>query len=489
MSKPEAPRFLLMRQVEKYLFLLADTLSFNLAFALIFFLRYHSGLFADTFDPDRSFWHHVPAAFLLSLLWMVYFFFSGLYRDWSMQSRAVHMGAVAKEVTIGCLFLAAMATGSDALAALRSGRLSDVLTWSRVVAFATYWGTILFLVCGLRLLAQGLVIALLRKGIGLDRMLILGATEAGEKIHGEIAAAPELGWKVWGYADERAVVKDKTVRGVPVHGRYAELPEIVAKHHIGALVISHESTSHNEILRVLSHVAEFPVKVFIVPDLYDAASGHFKTNAVHGLALKELFPEHLPPWQAQMKRLMDIGVSATAMVLGAPLFALLALAVRFDSPGPVFYSQERIGQYGRRFHLHKFRSMRADAEKAGPQWAGKNDPRITRLGRFMRKTRLDELPQLWNVFVGEMSLVGPRPEREHFINQLRNEVPLYLRRLKMMPGLTGWAQVKHTYDTSIEDVKTKVLFDLWYFENMSLSLDLLILLRTVWVVLTGKGAR
>lgn len=484
----EGPRFLLVRQVEKYLFLLADVVAFNLAFAFIFYLRYLSGLFPDTYNPERSFWHHVPPAFALSLAWMVYFFFSGLYRDWTLQSRALHVGAVAKEVTIGCLVLAAMATGSDALLAMHTGRLAGILTWSRAIAFATYWSTILFLVAGFRLSAQAFTLRLMRRGIGLDRLLILGATDAGQGIHAEIDKAPELGWKIWGYADERPALRDAKVRGLPVLGRYAELPHIVASQHIGALVISHESTSHNEILRVLSYVAEFPVKVFIVPDLYDAASGHFKTNAVHGLALKELFPEHLPPWQAQLKRFMDIAVSATIMLLGAPLFFAVALAVRLDSPGPIFYSQERIGQYGRRFFLHKFRSMRTDAEKAGPQWAGKKDPRVTRLGRLLRKTRLDELPQLWNVLKGEMSLVGPRPEREHFINQLRHEVPLYLRRLKMKPGLTGWAQVKHTYDSSIEDVKTKVLFDLWYFENMSLSLDLIILLRTVWVVVSGKGA-
>src|SRR5690606_28014475 len=189
-----------------------------------------------------------------------------------------------------------------------------------------------------------------------------------------------------------------------------------------------------------------------------------------------------------LKRLLDIVVAAASLTLAFPLMLLIAILIRLDSRGPVLYAQERVGQYGRIFMLYKLRTMRQDAEATGPQWAAENDPRVTRLGRFLRKTRLDEFPQLWNVLVGDMSLVGPRPEREHFINQLRNEVPLYLQRLKMKPGLTGWAQVKHHYDKNIEDVKTKVLFDLWYFENMSLPLDMVILIRTVWVVLTGKGA-
>jgi len=483
------PRFLLVRQVEKYLFLCADILAFNLAFALIFYLRYRSGFFLDSFDPDRSYWHTVPVAFVLSLIWIAYFWVSGLYRDWSLHSRIVQIAEVSKEITIGCLVLLFMATGSDALAGFHGGSPLRIFTASRAIAFVTYWFTFLALVVGLRLFAQSFTLSLMRKGIGLDRILILGATESGANIAKEIGEAPEMGYKVWGFADERAQLRGSLFEGAPVLGRYAELPDIVTREHIGGLIISHESNSHNEILRVLSHVAEFPVKVFIVPDLYDAATGHFKTNAVHGIALKELFPEHLPPWQAQLKRLMDISVSATVMLIGMPVFIGVALAVRSDSPGPIFYSQERIGQYGRRFFLHKFRTMRTDAEKMGPQWATKQDPRVTRIGRLLRKARLDELPQLWNVLRGEMSLVGPRPEREHFISQLKHEVPLYLRRLKMKPGLTGWAQVKHQYDSSIEDVKTKVLFDLWYFENMSLPLDLLILLRTVWVVFTGKGAQ
>jgi exopolysaccharide biosynthesis polyprenyl glycosylphosphotransferase len=329
----------------------------------------------------------------------------------------------------------------------------------------------------------------LRKGIGLDNVLILGATDAGLQMQKELADVPEMGWKLAGYVDEHPAEKGREFHGQPVLGKYADLPALIPQHRIGGIIISHESASHNEIIRVLSHVAEFPLSIFIVPDLYDVASGHFKTSAVHGITLKVLFPEHMPAWEAKLKRLMDMAISALTLAAALPVMALTAILIKLDSKGPVFYSQERIGLYGKRILVHKFRTMRTDAEAAGPQWATAGDRRITRLGRFLRRSRIDELPQLWCVLIGDMSLVGPRPERQHFISQLKHEVPLYLRRLKMKPGLTGWAQVKHRYDTNIDDVKTKVLFDLWYFENMSLGLDLYILLRTVWVVITGHGAR
>lgn len=479
---------MLARKFEKYLIFASDVASFNLAFALIYWLRYKSALFPEHYNPGKDFSQFTQIAFVLSLVWIAYFFISGLYRDWYLQSRAVQIGVVSKEITTGCLVILAVTTGTDILETFYEQGLPKIFTWSRAATFASYWITFLVSVNGGRLLVQAFVRRLLRKGIGLEPLLILGATDSGRRIKEELESVPEMGWKVFGFVDEGASSKEKEFAGHPVLGKYADLPALVERHRIGGIIISHDSTSHNEILRVLSQVAEFPVSVFIVPDLYDAASGHFKTSAVHGMTLKVLFPEHMPAWEAKLKRLMDIAVSLGVMILGAPVYLLTALLIKLDSKGPVFYSQERIGQYGRRIHIIKFRSMRTDAEKAGPQWASTKDPRITRIGRFLRVSRLDELPQMWCVLKGDMSLVGPRPEREHFINQLRNEVPLYLRRLKMKPGLTGWAQVKHKYDASIEDVKTKVLYDLWYFENMSLSLDLLIMVRTVWVVLTGHGA-
>ncbi len=479
---------MLARKLAKYLLLIADFLAINLALAILFWLHFHSGWFPESHDPSRSYVRFAQLGLLVSVAWLTFFFFRGLYRDWSLHSRAVHVALVTRDITFFGFFLLAVLTGTYALEAWKETRFLDSFTSARLVAVLSSWLTFVILVNGLRLVALGIVRAMLVRGHGMDRLLILGATDAGKSIHKAIASAPELGWKAVGFVEQNPLYKGVEFDGLPVLGKYSDLPHLISLHRVGGLIISHESSSHNEILRVLSYVAEYPLTIFIVPDLYDAATGHFKTNTVHGIALKELFPAHMPAWEANLKRLLDIVVSATALVVAFPLLLIIAILIRLDSKGPVLYSQERVGLYGRIFLLYKFRSMRADAEAAGPQWASENDPRITRLGRFLRRTRLDEIPQLWNVLIGDMSLVGPRPEREHFINQLRNEVPLYLQRLKMKPGLTGWAQVKHHYDTNLEDVKTKVLFDLWYFENMSLPLDLVILLRTIWVVLTGKGA-
>jgi exopolysaccharide biosynthesis polyprenyl glycosylphosphotransferase len=189
------------------------------------------------------------------------------------------------------------------------------------------------------------------------------------------------------------------------------------------------------------------------------------------------------------KRVLDLAVAATGLLLGAPVMLLVALAVRLDSPGPVFFRQDRVGRGGREFTLWKFRSMRTDAEAGGAQWAVKADPRVTRVGRFIRKTRLDELPQLWNVLVGDMSLVGPRPERRLFVEQLKEQIPLYEQRLVVRPGLTGWAQIKAPYASSFEESLEKLKFDLYYIKNLSLFLDISILLSTARTVLLGRGAR
>jgi exopolysaccharide biosynthesis polyprenyl glycosylphosphotransferase len=196
----------------------------------------------------------------------------------------------------------------------------------------------------------------------------------------------------------------------------------------------------------------------------------------------------MPEWEKKLKRLMDIFVSLLLLILNSPIMLISSIAIKIDSKGPILFKQERMGQNGKLFKVLKFRSMINDAEKySGPVWSQKDDPRVTKMGKLIRKFRIDELPQMYNVLKGEMSLVGPRPERAFFVEKLSQEIPYYKRRLKVRPGITGWAQVKHKYDETIEDVKIKLRYDLFYIENMSIRMDLKILLRTVFVVLIGKG--
>jgi exopolysaccharide biosynthesis polyprenyl glycosylphosphotransferase len=196
----------------------------------------------------------------------------------------------------------------------------------------------------------------------------------------------------------------------------------------------------------------------------------------------------MQPWERVVKRLIDIVVSLIVLVAGLPLWILIAILIKIDSRGPVIYKQERVGKDGKIFTLYKFRSMHENAEAlTGPTWAMKNDPRVTRVGKILRKLHLDEIPQFVNVLKGDMSLIGPRPERPVFVEKLSKEIPLYRRRLKVKPGITGWAQVKYKYDESIEDVKKKLQYDLFYIENMSLRMDLKIIAYTILHILSGKG--
>jgi exopolysaccharide biosynthesis polyprenyl glycosylphosphotransferase len=199
-------------------------------------------------------------------------------------------------------------------------------------------------------------------------------------------------------------------------------------------------------------------------------------------------PQLMPEWEKRLKRISDVVISLIILLLTIPLYILFAIAIKIDSKGPVLFKQERIGMNSKEFNIYKFRSMYLDAEKhTGPVWSTKDDPRVTRVGKILRKLRIDEIPQFFNVLKGEMSLVGPRPERKYFVEMLAQQLPYYKRRLKVRPGITGWAQVKHKYDESIEDVKVKLRYDLFYIENMSLRMDLKILARTLLVILFGKG--
>ena len=479
-----------IRFVEKLLTFFFDVVAFNVALACSFWLRYKSGLFPEAYNPELTLGSYFTPGLILTAGWIVLFFFSGLYREWYKESRLDEFFVVARTVVFG-MFLLFLATRSpEIIEFARTGNPAVLFTHATLAIHLTYGGFMLFFATLNRFTMHTILSWLFARGVGVSKVVIVGATESGEDLAREIARYPKLGYRVAGFVDDDGRKKGTEVGGLTVFGTYSDIPSVARREGISGLVISHVSTSANEIMKVIEYCGDLRLTIYVAPSLMDVISGHLKTHQLFGVPLMVLLQDHMPAWEAQIKRVLDMLAALTVLGLGAPLWLMLAAAIRLGSKGPAIYQQERAGQYGKVFTVYKFRSMYEDAEQiSGPQWAQEKDPRITPIGGFLRKSRLDEIPQFINVLKGEMSLVGPRPERPFFIEQLKRDIPWYVRRLKMKPGITGWAQVKHKYDASIEDVKQKVIYDLYYFENMSIALDMKIILRSVIVVLTGKGAR
>ena len=477
--------------LERVLLVLSDFVALTICFVLAYWVQFHSGWIADKYDPTKLFADYAHLGMVLNVAWLLLFTCAGLYRSWLLLSRTHQILRVLRAVVIGIVLIIMSLFGTEFINKFSANMpLNEgYLYGSRFPWIFIYGGLALVLVVVFRMLIYLCLRGLLRLGYGANNVLVLGATEAGRKVAEDLKNTPALGHRVVGFVDERFQVIEREFAGFPVLGKYADLPALVKKYHVTGIVIAHESSSPQEIMRVLVWICELQLHIYIVPELYPVVNGRFKANLVYGFDLQELFAFTMPPWQVQVKRIIDVLFGAFLGFCSLPVCLLAAIAIKLEDHGPIFYSQERIGLYGKPFTVYKFRTMRTDAEKFGAQWATKDDPRITKVGKFLRKTRIDELPQILCVLKGDMSMVGPRPERAVFIAQLREQIPFYISRLKMKPGLTGWAQVRHHYDTSIEDVQIKLQYDMYYYENMSLLLDFQILVRTVYVVLTGKGAQ
>ncbi len=477
------------RFLEKCFTFLFDVLSISIAYFAAFWLRYKSNLFPEAYDPSLDLASHLIPSQIVSALWIVLFFFTGLYREWYKESRIDELFVVTRTVLFGIFLLFLVTSAPQIIQFAQQGDPRVLFTRTKFAILLTYAVCMLFFAAVNRFTMHTVLTMLFSRGIAISNMLIVGVNEIGAQMALDINRFPKLGYRIAGYIDDDGRKKGAMFNDYMVRGTYSDIPQVVRREKISGLIITHVSASPNEIQKILEYCGDVKVDIYMVPSLMDVISGHFKTHQIFGVPLMVLLKDHMPAWQAQIKRLVDIAVSVSILLLGAPFWLLLAAVIKSTSRGSAIYKQERVGRNGKNYTMYKFRSMYADAEtRTGPQWASENDPRITPVGRFIRKTRLDEIPQFFNVLKGEMSLVGPRPERPFFVEQLKKEIPWYVRRIKMKPGITGWAQVKHKYDSSIEDVKQKVLYDLYYFENMSLVLDMKIILRTILVVLTGKGA-
>lgn len=462
------------KKTERILLLVTDFFTINLAWMLFFLLRVQTGWFELITAPD-----FILPMIAIYFYWLLIFTVVGMYRTWFALSRFDELSTLFKTSFVGIFILLSLIIFDD----YSSGSQTSL----RLFIFI-YWGILLFLVGVGRLIIRSVQRNLLIKGIGRRNALIVGFNTKAHEIHDMIVKYRALGQDVVGYVAAYDENIGKEYKGIKVIDNVTNLEKVVDEFNVKNIIISLERRHEDKLLDVISRCEGKNVEIKIVPDLYDIISGQARTSQIYGVPLIDVMPELMPEWEKKLKRLMDIILSLILLIITAPITLLAAVVIKIDSKGPVFYKQERMGLNGKIFKIIKFRTMIHDAEKnTGPVWSSKDDPRITKIGGFIRKVRIDEIPQSYNVLMGDMSFVGPRPERPYFVEKLSKEIPLYKRRLKVRPGLTGWAQVKHKYDETIDDVKMKLRYDLFYIENMSLRMDLKIIFRTIFVVLFGKG--
>ena len=465
-------------QVARYV--AADLFGSALAWTLFHLYR------KRVLEPIK-FGHEVPLEldgnFLLGLVLIPLFWFGlytviGGYRDIFRRYRTKELGQTLLISIIGVVVIFFVLLLDDEVANY------TYYYRSFIALFALHFGITFILRF---LLTSSTVRQVHNRMLGFNTILV-GGNERAMAIYEEIEGLRKsTGNRFIGFVNVNGGDQLLTQVGLPRMGKWHELRHVIDQHAVEEVIIAVDSGEHAHISRIMNELEGTGVRIKVIPDMYDILSGSVKMTSIFGTPLIEVNPEIMPAWQFSLKRIMDLGVSAIAMVILAPLYLFLAIAVRLSSPGPIFFRQDRVGKYGRSFRIIKFRSMYCDAERNGPQLSSSTDPRITPIGRWMRKTRMDEIPQFWNVIKGDMSLVGPRPERQHFIDAITEVAPHYRHLHKVRPGITSWGQVKFGYAENVEQMVRRLKYDVLYIENMSLAVDLKILAYTVLIILRRDG--
>jgi len=412
------------------------------------------------------------------VFWLILYKISGYYNNVFSKSRLKELGQTFFVVLIGVVILFFVTIIDDVITSYKSYYISFLMLLGLQFTL-TY-------LCRL-IITTRTARKIHRKEIGFNT-LIFGSNENACAIYEEMENQMySSGNIIVGFVNVFDRKEYKMEKYVPHLGFYKDAAKIIKEHDIEEVIIAIERSEIETIDKILVILESLDVVVKIIPIMQDIIFGSVKQEAIWHAPLIRVTPELMPVWQQVAKRIFDIVASLMVIIIFSPLYIFTALMVKFSSPGPIFYRQERIGKHGKPFNMLKFRSMYVDAEKMGPQLSKDNDPRITPWGRFMRKTRLDEIPQFFTVLGGKMSIVGYRPERQFYIDQIVQRAPHYIMLLKINPGITSWGEVKFGYASNVDEMVVRLKYDILYIENMNLALEIKILIYTVLIVLQGRG--
>lgn len=458
----------------KSLFFISDLLVLTLAWILSYAIRFHTTFIYPPVLGIPEIELYVQVLPLLLILWAIFSYQANLYRPRRIEQLFHEFYELGKCLTFTTVVLITLIY------------LFRHFEFSRL-AFLYFWIMGLTGLFMLRILLRSLLRKIRERGYNLRFALIAGTGPLGQKLLEKIESHPELGIKVIGFLDNNRENIGKSLGKVPILGHYEDLEQIVRKQVVDiffiAISIDEYGFFETMVHKVLGNLPE----VKVVPGSYEFLGLRGGPDELDGLPLVSLQGSPLLGWDHIFKRIFDLFLGSLILLVVSPLMILIGFLIKITSKGPVFYQQKRMGMDGHLFNIWKFRTMRVDAEKeTGPIWARPNDPRRTKIGAFLRRTSLDELPQLFNVLKGEMSLVGPRPERPQFVEEFKTKIPSYMLRHKIKAGMTGWAQINGWRgNTSLEK---RIEYDLYYIQNWSIGFDLKILLMTLWKGIFSKSA-